>query len=248
MSKGIVFKNLSVTYPDNKKPTLRGINLFIPKGSLYGIIGANGSGKTTLVQTINGLIPHETGASVKGEVLIDGESTKNRSVSYFSKKVGMVFQNPDLMIFNLTVAEEVSFGLDSKDKKIKNKIRKALADVGLSKYEKRDPQTLSFGQKQKLCLAAVLARNPEYVVFDEPTAMLDYQSSHNLFSLLKKLQEKGKTVIVVEHDTDLILKYATDVVVLQNGMIADKGIPSQILFKNKLMKQTGIKKPVVNHD
>jgi len=243
MKNGIIFDNVSFAHK-NGLFQLENINLYIPRGIFCGITGINGSGKTTLTLLINGLIPHQIRGTLKGNVYLDNVNTKEKPVSYFAKSVGMIFQNPDFMLFNLTVKEEIEFGL--KNLKLNNhnlRIKEALKIINLSGYENRDPQTLSFGQKQKICLAAVLAQDSDYIVLDEPTAMLDYQSTVDLYKLLKFLNQQGKTIIVVEHDTDFLNEYTDQTIVLNQGQIALKGKTKAVLSETKKLEQIGIKIP-----
>ncbi len=241
--QGIIFENVSFHYEHSKKE-IDSISLTIPRGAFCGITGVNGSGKTTMSLMMNGLIPHQVVGEMSGNVFIDGVNTRSKPVSFFSDKVGMVFQNPDFMIFNLTVEEEIAFGLSNLGKdRIEERIHKALSSVGLDGFEKRDPHTLSLGQKQKLCLAVVLAMETDYIILDEPSAMLDYKSSVHLYSLLVGLQKIGKTIIIVEHDTDYLYSYADQMIVLNEGKVILKG-KSEVVFQEKqLLKQLGIKVP-----
>jgi energy-coupling factor transport system ATP-binding protein len=243
MIKGIVIENVSVSYEKNKNQ-LEKINLAIKKGTFLGITGVNGSGKTTLIQLLNGLIPHEIPAKLTGNVFIDGINTRTKPVSFFAKEIGMLFQNPDFMLFNLTVAEEIAFGLNNL--KLSNqpeRIKQALIAVGLAGYENRDPQTLSFGQKQKVALACVLAVDTPYIVLDEPVAMLDYHSAVNLYNVLAELNNHGKTIIVVEHDTDFLLSHAQEVAIIDKGRIVMHDASKNIFSKKAELKKLGIKIP-----
>jgi energy-coupling factor transporter ATP-binding protein EcfA2 len=244
MKNGISLDNISVSYSKNT-PQLENINLRIKSGTFLGITGVNGSGKTTLIQLLNGLIPHEIQAKLTGSVFIDEINTRSKSVSYFARSIGMLFQNPDFMLFNLTVAEEISFGL--KNLKLSNqpeRIKKALSDVGLAGFEKRDPQTLSFGQKQKVALACVLAVDTPYIVLDEPVAMLDYKGAVNLYEVLTSLNKNfGKTIIVVEHDTDFLLAHAKEVAIIDKGKILMHGKTRNVFAKKTELKKIGIKIP-----
>jgi len=243
MKSGIRLENVSVSYTKSKQQ-LENVNLTINEGAFLGIIGVNGSGKTTLIQLLNGLIPHEIPAKFTGNVFVDEVNTRSKSVSYFAKKIGLLFQNPDFMLFNLTVEEEIAFGLTNL--KLENqpeRIKKALIDVGLAGFEKRDPQTLSFGQKQKVALACVLAVDTPYIVLDEPVAMLDYKSAVNLYHVLAELHKNGKTIIVVEHDTDFLLAHTTEVAVIDNGKISMHGKTKEVFAKKNELKQLGIKIP-----
>src|SRR3990167_7150984 len=209
MPTAISLTNLTVTYP-HEKPALKNINWQLKHGEWLGITGSNGSGKTTLLYCLAGLISKHIPAKITGEALIN-------------QSVGIVFQNPDFSLFNLTVAEEVAFGA-------RGPIEPALKAVGMYRQKSADPQTLSYGGKQKVCLAAVLARNPDLILLDEPTSMLDYKSALNLYSILKKLNQSGKTIVVVEHDTALLAAYTQKTLILEQGRIAALG-QSRSAFK-----------------
>lgn len=244
MQKGINIENVSFQYQDNQL-LLKEINLHIPKGTFTGITGSNGSGKTTFSYLLNGLIPHSIQGKLKGDVYIDSINTRSKPVSYFAQKVGMVFQNPDFMLFNLSVEEEIAFGLQNY--KLNNqpeRIVKALKLVGLEGFEKRDPNSLSYGEKQKLTLACVLALDTEYIVLDEPAAMLDYRGALNLYQTLVKLnKEFGKTIIVIEHDTDYILTYTKNTIILNHGQVLLHDLSKKAFSDIKLLKHLGIKIP-----
>lgn len=220
------------------------ITTTIPQGSFCGITGVNGSGKTTLTYLLNGLIPHQIEGKFTGNVLIDDINTRSKPVSYFARKVGLVFQNPDFMIFNLTVKEEIAFGLTNLGlDRIEDRIDSSLAEVGLTDYKDRDPHVLSFGQKQKLAIAAVLAMDTKYIVLDEPSAMLDYRAAVGLYELLKKLHAQGKTIITVEHDTDFLLTYADRMIVLDNGSCVLQGSTHEVFTEETQLRNLGIKIP-----
>jgi len=242
MNKGIQLNNVSFSY-NSDTSLLKDISLQIAKGAFLGITGVNGSGKTTLGLLLNGLIPHEVEGKLKGNVFIDDTNTKKKPVSYFASQIGMLFQNPDFMLFNLTVFDEIAFGL-KKQTNLSEKIGNALAMVGLENFEKRDPQTLSLGEKQKVCLASVLARDTEYIVLDEPVAMLDYKGAVNLYELLKKLnKDYGKTIVVIEHDTDFLKAFAKEIIILSNGEIILKGSTASVFSHKNELKKLGIKIP-----
>lgn len=242
-NSGIYLEKVSFRY-GKKLKELNDINVFIPHGSFCGIVGQNGSGKTTLTYLLNSLIPHQIEGKFSGNVFIDSVNTRSKPVSFFSRKVAMVFQNPDFMIFNLTVAEEIAFGLKNFGiKNIDKRIKSALALVGLNGFESRDPHTLSFGQKQKLALAAILALEPDYLVLDEPSAMLDYQSALNLYNLLSALHQKGKTIIIVEHDTDFLLTYARQILILDKGSLVMADETQKIFNQKEKLQKLGIKIP-----
>ncbi len=241
MNYAIVVRNASFAY-EQQKPVLHDVSLAIPRERFVGICGRNGSGKSTLTYLFNGIIPHALSGTFTGEVLVDGVSTKARRVADMARSVGMVFQNPDFSLFNLTVSEEIMFGMRCLTRAPDAKrVRRALDVVGLAGFEDRDPQTLSYGQKQKVCLASVLALDVPILVLDEPTALLDYKSSIELYALLRKLNREGKTIIVVEHDTDFLWQHTRDTLLLHEGSVVAFGRTSDVLRKHRLLKTLGIK-------
>lgn len=241
---GIYLHDVSFRYSGAKVHSLSHLTMHIEKGTFLGVTGSNGTGKTTLTYLFNGLIPHEIDGKLEGEITIDSEQTSDKSVSYFAKKVGMVFQNPDHMIFNLTVYEEIEFGLKNLGfVDIEKRIKHALSEVGLIDKIYSDPQNLSFGQKQKLCIASALAMDTEYIVLDEPSSMLDYKSSLDLYHLLSVLHKKGKTIIVIEHDTDFIYTFADHTLVIQNGSVEKIGKTQEVFADSEKIKTMGIKVP-----
>lgn len=247
MNNDIILRNVSFGYSKDNL-VLKDITLEIAQGSFLGIIGVNGSGKSTFTYLLNGIIPHLFKGYLQGEVLVDGISTKDKKVAYFAQKVGMLFQNPDFSLFNLTVAEEIAFGLKNLNPKgtplnFAEKIKAALQDVGLAGYENRDPQTLSLGEKQKICLASVLAMDTKYIVLDEPVAMLDYRSSIEIYQILTRLQKQEKTIIVIEHDTDYLWQFADKVLLLDKATVLAYDDKKKIFSNHVLLDQLGIKVP-----
>ncbi len=243
MISGITLTDVSFSYQRNIK-ILDNISLNIKKGDFVGITGINGSGKSTFTYLLNGIIPFALPGYLDGKIDIDGVSTKSKDIASLSRKVGMVFQNPDFSLFNLSVEEEIKYGLENfKLGNYGERINRALNQVGLDDFKDRDPQTLSFGQKQKLNLACILALDTEYIVLDEPTAMLDYKSSEELYQILRKLHKHQKTIIVVEHDTDFLWKYTTNTLFFDNKKIVKYDKTKIVLSDRELLKSLGIKIP-----
>ncbi|MBN2330518.1 MAG: ABC transporter ATP-binding protein [Candidatus Aenigmarchaeota archaeon] len=237
-------KDLSFSYPG--KHVLRDISLTVERADFLGITGSTGSGKTTLAMCFNGLIPKSVKGKFSGSVSVMGADTRKSRISDLAKKVGFVFQDPDWQLFSLTVRDEVSFGLQNLGMKgIDRRVRESLRMVGLSGYEGTEPHRLSQGQKQKLCIASVLAMEPEIIILDEPTSQLDYRSSMNVYGILRKLNESGKTVIVIEHNTDLLAEYANKVLLLDGGRAARLGQAMQVLSDKRLLGRLGVKLPWV---
>lgn len=240
----ITIKNATFRY--GKSYALTDITLTIDSGEFLGVVGSNGSGKTTLTYLLNGLIPHMIDGTLEGNVSVCGQSTKTQNVSFFARRVGMVFQNPDFSLFNLTVREEILFGLNSlKIADTEDRMMDALRLVGMEKYTDRNPRTLSYGQKQKINIASVLALNTDIIVLDEPSAMLDYKNAIELYEILTVANANDKTIIVVDHDTDLVAQYCSRVVLMHEGQIATSGTTKRVFAATKKLKQLHIKPPHV---
>ena len=239
---GIEVENVNFSYSNRK--VLKNIKFKIDNGEFVGLVGPTGCGKTTLVYCLNGLIPNSIRGKFSGKVIVENLSTKEHKVSEIARNVGLVFQDPDWQIFNLTVKDEVAFSLNNlKMDKVEKRIKNALKIVGLSEYKNEDPNKLSQGQKQKLCIASIIATEPKIIILDEPTSQLDYKNTEVIHKILKKLNKMDTTVFIIEHDTDWIAEYADRVLIMNDGRIVDDGSPNKIFSKTKILKKLGIKIP-----
>ncbi|AIF69016.1 cobalt ABC transporter ATPase [Palaeococcus pacificus DY20341] len=240
-------EDLSFKYLGSEDYSLKGINLKVKKGEFLGILGASGSGKSTLCLTFNGIIPHSISGEFEGNVYVKGYNTKDTSVAELSTLVGLILQNPDSQLFNMTVEEEVAFGLENLGldvEEIKRRIKWALKLAGLEGLENEFPPNLSGGQKQRLAIASVLAMKPEVLVLDEPTSQLDPLGREQVLSLVTLLnKEQGITTIMVEHNTDYLLNFADRVIVMDKGEIILEGKPRQVFEEVELLNRLGIKIP-----
>jgi cobalt/nickel transport system ATP-binding protein len=212
-------RNVSYTYL-GKFPALKDVTLTISEGENVAIMGANGSGKSTLLSILNGLVyPTEGefyafGTQVTEDVFDNLEN--NEITRYFRKKVGFVFQNPDVQLFCSTVYDEVAFGplqLDLSKEDVKKRTDDVLTMVGISELRDRSPHTLSGGEKKKVCIASVLAVNPDVILLDEPTAGLDPRSQLWLIEILQELRKAGKTILTATHDLDIIEQISSRAIV-----------------------------------
>jgi energy-coupling factor transport system ATP-binding protein len=216
---------------------VRGVTLSIEDGEFVGVVGHSGAGKTTLAKLIAGLLkPSE------GRVLVDGMDTRFVPASALARKVGYVFQNPEAMLFSATILDEVAFALRNfgfPPGEVEGRVRAALEKVDLRKPLSASPHALSFGEKRRLAIACILAMDPSVVVLDEPTTGLDYARCLSLFETLRKLNEEGRTVIVITHDTDLLARFAERVVVLEAGAVVRDGPSREVLSDVEFLREHG---------
>ena len=226
-------KNLCFKYEE--KFVLSGINLNIGRGRFMAVIGANGSGKTTLAKHFNALL-----LPSKGEVIVDGVSTKI-SQADARKKVGFVFQNPEDQLVHSIVREDVAFGLENigyDERRLKPTVDNTLSKLKISHLADENVNNLSAGQKQLAALAGVLAMNPDVIVLDEPTTLLDSRNKKNIIRILKRLNKKeGKTIILITNLLD-DLKYCGDAVILNQGRVIFDGKRSKI--RKDLLRKAGL--------
>ena len=238
----IKFDRVNFSYPEKK--VLKNIDFTVESGEFIGLVGPTGCGKTTLAYCFNGLIPNSIRGKFSGNVWTDGMNTKEHKVPEIARRVGLVFQDPDWQIFSLSVKDEVEFGIKNLGlSNTKKRIKHALELVGLKGYDNIEPHKLSQGQKQKLCIASVIATDPEIIVLDEPTSQLDYKNTKNIHEILKKLNRKGKTIILIEHDTDFLAEYCNRILIMNDGKIIKDDSVNRVFSKVNLLKRLGIKIP-----
>jgi len=240
--KIIEVNDLEYVYPGNIR-ALDGISMEIFEGEFLAIIGQNGSGKTTLVKHFNGLLNPS-----KGEVRVAGKDTKGKKVSELARVVGYVFQNPDHQIFADTVEEEVAFGpvnLGIPGEKISKFVKEALGDVGLTGYERCDPFSLSKGERQRVAIASVLAARPRVLILDEPTTGLDYKEQRSIMELLKRLNQKGHTIIIVTHSLWVVAEYAMRVLVLDKGKVVLDDLTRKVFSQEEKLTNNFLRLPEI---
>lgn len=238
----ILIKDVDYTYP-NRTVALKQINLNIYKGELVGIMGMNGAGKTTLIRTLNGLI-----RPLKGNVYIDGENIKSKNIGTASKKVGIIFQNPYHQVFSNTVEEEIKFSLKSLNlskEEIQNRTNDVLNRFNLKKYKERSPLNLSGGETKKLALASIFCRDPEILVFDEPTLGQDAKEIDFFVNLINKEKDRGKTIIIVTHNIEFAIEYIPRTILMVDGRIVADGITSAVLTNEFLVDTSSLVLPQI---
>lgn len=228
----IKIENLSVQYLEQEEKALDEISLEVNEGEFVAILGAHGAGKTTLCLSINGIVPNMINADMFGKIEVAGEVPPKIPVRELASKVGSVFDNPEFQMSQLTVFEEVALGLQNlgveKDTIIEN-ITRSLELVGLAGFEERSPFEISGGQQQRLAMASALSMKPQILVLDEPTSNLDPIGKEEVFTVTRKMnQEEGLTVIIAEHEVEVIAEYADKVILLEEGKITQMGTPEEL--------------------
>lgn len=199
------------------------VNIYVDCGECVALTGPSGCGKSTLCYILSGIIPRSIEGDVKGSALLLADEVKNLSLAETVQRVGIVFQNPDSQLFSPTVEDEIAFGPENlclpRDE-IKARIDSALKEVGMESYRYHSPDMLSGGQKQLIALAAVLACQPQVLIFDEALSQLDSNSTKLVKNAMLKLKRAGKAILYVEHDLDN-LDIADRIYNMQNGTLTE---------------------------
>ncbi|MDD1750595.1 MAG: ATP-binding cassette domain-containing protein [Methanothrix sp.] len=247
--QAISLKELTYCYPGVQKPALEKINLEIKAGEFVGIVGANGSGRSTLCYTMNGLIPHSIGGTLEGQIVVQGFDTAQSTTAQIAQRVGLVFSDPEAQLTQLTVNDEVAFGpanLGLPREEIFQIVKDSLKLVQLDGLGDRNTHSLSGGQQQRLAIASVLAMNPEILILDESTSNLDPKGTYEVFSLVARLnREKNTTIIMVEHQVDLLAQFATRILALDHGKIIADGPPEEIFGQVDLISTINVQVPQI---
>ena len=246
MSAMIETTELAFAYPmdegEAEAVALRGVTLSIEKGSFVAVLGHNGSGKSTLAKTMNAvLLP--TG----GTVYVGGKDTKNPALLLaVRQQVGMVFQNPDNQMVANVVEEDVAFApenLGVPTEEIRRRVDDALRAVGMSEFATHAPHMLSGGQKQRIAIAGVIAMEPECIVLDEATAMLDPVGRQEVLSTIHRLnKEKGITVVLITHHMNEA-EEADRIIVMDEGLVAMDGTPKEVFAQVDQLRELGLTVP-----
>lgn len=236
----IEIKKLSFSY--DSKPFIDNLDLKIDDGEMVGIIGNTGSGKSTFVRLIAGLIKSDS-----GKIIIDGDDITNKKFNkkILRRKLGIVFQFPEMQLFEQTVEKDIFFGLKQYKLTYEEKYKRAkeaLKLLGLDFEEIKDksPLALSGGEKRKVAVAGILVCKPKYLIFDEPIAGLDCNSRESFMKLLLALKQNGTTIIIISHNTDYLAEYADRILVMDGGKIVLDDKPNEIFNQTALLNNLNI--------
>lgn len=213
----IELKKVTFFYPQKTKSVLSGIDLAIEKNGITAITGSNGSGKTTLTKLMLGVL-----RPYSGEVCLEGRTITDYTRAEIGRRIGYVFQNPELQLFCSTAAQEIGFGLNNRGYEpelVKEKVDFYLDYFDLTEYKNTFPLHLSQGEKQRLAIAAVLANDADFLILDEPTIGLDHYRKRRLEEYLERTLLMGKGVMLVSHDDSFIRRLAHRVVTMEDGQV-----------------------------
>lgn len=237
----ISIKHVDFRYPEQKDYALKDISLEIYSGEWLAIVGHNGSGKSTLAKMLNGLHYPE-----KGEIHIAGLPLKEGHVWEIRKRLGMVFQNPDNQFVGTTVQDDVAFGLENNGiahEVMTERVKDSLQRVGMLDFLDQEPHHLSGGQKQRVAIASVIALQPDIILLDEATSMLDPQGREEVLATVRQLKEEQRlTVISITHDLEEAAR-ADRIIVLNQGSVYTEGTPEEIFRLNEELVQLGLDVP-----
>jgi energy-coupling factor transport system ATP-binding protein len=242
----IQLDNVSFHYPgrggEDPIPVLTGVNWMVERGEYVAVMGPNGSGKSTLAKLLNALLLPE-----EGRVRIAGMDTQDEGMwGYIRQRVGMVFQNPDNQIVGTTVRDDVAFGLENiglPREEMRHRIADVLPRVGLSGMEEHPPHHLSGGQKQRLAIAGVIAMQPDVIVFDESTAMLDPSGRKEVLDTIRSLHQEGTTIIHITHSAEEAL-CAERLVVMAEGTIGMDASPLTVFQAPEQLRKWSLEVPL----
>jgi cobalt/nickel transport system ATP-binding protein len=241
----LTVENISYNYPDHTR-ALEEVSLTIERGEFFSVLGANGSGKTTLLKVLNGLLKPSS-----GKVLLEGDALSSLNRNLLFSRICTVFQDPNDQLFAPTVEQDISYGPYNQglsEAEVRQRVKKALELVDMAALAQKSIHALSYGQKKRICLAGVLAMQPEVIILDEPTSGLDPMGVSAIMKLLKKLnQEEGITMIMATHMVDLVPLFINRLAILRRGRISRVGTPEYIFDDTDLIREAKLRLPRVAH-
>lgn len=241
--KKIEVKNLKFAY-SSKETVINGLNFSVEAGKYVSILGHNGSGKSTLAKLLMGLL-----IPGNGEIFVDGVLLGESTVDEIRQKMALVFQNPDNQFIASTVEDDVAFGLENRrvpQKEMHDIIFKYLKLVGMEEYYDKEPSNLSGGQKQRVAIAGALALNPEILILDEATSMLDPKGKREINELINSLRKTNPelTIISITHDVNEAL-FSDEIIMISSGKVSKVATPEEIFSDEKLMSENKIAVPFI---
>ncbi len=230
----IEIKNISFSY-DRGNPVIEKLNLRVDKGESVGVIGPNGAGKTTLFHLLCGIISPD-----EGQIVLNGKAIEN---AQFNPETGLVFQNPDDQLFNISVYEDIAFGpvnMGLHRDEVGRRVKESMEITGVSHLAERPPHHLSGGEKRMAAIASVISLDPELMIYDEPTSNLDMRGRRRVIDFING---SGHTNLIASHDMEFILETCRRVVVIDERGIAVDGETVSVMENRELMMRHGLESP-----
>lgn len=234
--------NLNYSY-ETENTILKNITIDIFKGEKIAVLGSNGAGKSTFFLILNGVLTPD-----KGKIYYRENEINKNNLNELRKNIGIVFQDADNQIIASTVFSEVSFGpmnLGISKDEVKKRVEQSLEYMNLLDFKNRPPHYLSGGEKKRVSIADIIAMKSEIIIFDEPTASLDFSNFLMLEKVLSDLSEEGKTILISTHDIDFAYKWADRAIIFSNGNIIADGDISKIFKNNEIIKKANLNRPKV---
>ena len=240
----IELKNISFSYSRDETEVVKHVSFKVREGSYVSVIGHNGSGKSTLARLIIGLL-----APNDGEIYIDEELLPNKTVRKLRKKIGLVFQNPDNQFIGATVEDDIAFGLENRRiprNEMQEIINNYAKRVGMEDFLTKEPSRLSGGQKQRVAIAGALSLNPEILILDEATSMLDPKGKSDIRGLINEMKKANPnlTILSITHDVEEAFD-SDEVLVLNKGELAFKGKPQEVFSNRKILESLNLDMPFI---
>jgi cobalt/nickel transport system ATP-binding protein len=239
-----VFELANVCFDYEGIPALRSLSLSVARGERIALVGANGSGKSSLLRILDGLcFPNEGSVSFCGEALTAARLEEDSFALAFRRRVALVFQNPDVQLFNPTVFDEVAFGpllMQWPREQVLDRVHSTLETFGIAHLKERPPYRLSGGEKKRVALASVLVLDPEVLLLDEPTSALDPRSQSQLVDLIEGWHGTEKTVITATHQLEILEDIADRVYVMREGAIEASAAPRELLADGELLLRANL--------
>ncbi|MBT8918672.1 ABC transporter ATP-binding protein [Lactobacillus delbrueckii subsp. bulgaricus] len=235
----LTLKNVGFAYSADQKYPLKDVNAVIKEGDFISIVGQNGAGKTTLCRLICGFLQKNT-----GEIAWQGEDMAGLSIKERADKIGYVMQDPNQMISQTMIFDEVALGLRLRkvpEDEVKERVGKVLKICGLYPFRNWPVSALSFGQKKRVTIAAILVLEPDLLILDEPTAGQDWKTYTEIMSFLQKLNAAGKTIMIITHDMHLMMEYTDRSLVFAKGRLIADTTPVALLTDEKLVEQASLR-------
>lgn len=239
MTAIIEAQNVGFAYAGSSDRVLADLSFEVSKGQFVILTGPTGSGKTTLLRMLQGLIPHFHRGTLTGEILVDGINTLQSSIASNARRVGYIFQNPELQVIGTTVERDIAFGLENlaiEPIVIKNAVQNVLEALSLDQLSDRHPSQLSGGELRLVSLASILVMQPKILLLDEATTYLDAVNVEKLMDVLRNLKKKGFTIVYSGHNLVQTLPLADLIWVINDGQIAHAGPPEEVLTSRDAAK------------